>query len=163
MSERLTQRRALKLARLASALLLVLAAVLCSGCSALGFAIGHSVDTSQQRPVPAAEIHTLVPGDFVRLTLSDGSRLTGVVRKQPGDEAGDSLWVRVTQRGASTSITEVAGAPQRQIAYASIAKLTRRVPHTGVSWATILGMIGATLDMAFLVELDWNVTHHMWP
>jgi hypothetical protein len=152
-------REALKLARIAP--VLVLAAMLCSGCSALGFFAGHSLDTSQQRAVPAAELRTLVPGDFVRLTLSDGTRLAGVVLKQPGDGAGASLAVRVTQRGASTSITEVAGAPTLHIASASITHLTRRVPHTGVSWATVLGVMGVTIDVAFLLELQWNVTRHM--
>jgi hypothetical protein len=136
-------------------------ALLTTGCSALGFAIGHSIDTSQQSSVPMAAIRTLVPGDLVRLTLSDGARLAGVVRKQPDNAANDSLEIRVTQWGAASSITEVPGSPQRRIPYASIAKLTRRVPHTGVAWATVLGVIGLTLDMAFLVELDWNVTHHM--
>ena len=162
MPERVTQGRALKLARIAP-LLLLLAAMLCSGCSALGFAVGHSLDTSQQRTVPAAELRTLVAGDVVRLTLSDGTRLGGVILQQLGKAANDSLAVRVTQWGPSASITEVAGSPQRHIAYESIAHLTRRVPHTGVAWATVLGVMGVTLDVAVLLEIQWNVTRHMRP
>jgi 3D (Asp-Asp-Asp) domain-containing protein len=160
MPERVTQARALKLARLAP--LLVLAALACSSCGTLlGMTVGGIMDRhNMETRVLADSVSTIALGTKLIVRTRDGETIRGTLQEivREGDVPSAIRLKVAPARSGGQDIVEVATpADPRTIALADIRTLRTRKPGIGNSWVFVV--VGALFDAWLLHTLftaDWS-------